>query len=199
MPMTDKVAAANQINDFLKTILANSGLKLKYRISVNPPLPEDAPPDASRAEIAVDLAGPDSTLLLERGNALLNALESLSAKMLRLESFEHDKLSFDSRNSKVARKSELKLAAEVAAERVRKSGQPHLFAPMNSRERRLVHLYLSQESDLRTESSGEGPRRAVVLYPKDFKGTVSAPAPSFGGGRGGRGGGGAMRGGRGRR
>jgi spoIIIJ-associated protein len=188
MPIADKVAAANRINDFLKVVLAQSGLKLKYRISVNQPA-ADAAPESNRSDISVELAGPDSPMLLERGNALLNSLESLAVKMLRLEAHEHEVINFDCRNAKAGRRQELKLAAEVAAERVRKGGQPYMFAAMNSRERRLVHLFLSQEADLRTESSGEGPRRCVVLYPKDYRGPAPSPAPSGfrRGGSGGRG------------
>ena len=40
---------------------------------------------------------------------------------------------------------------------------------MSSCERRIVHLALSADTDLRTESEGEGPRRYVVVYPKDYK------------------------------
>jgi spoIIIJ-associated protein len=36
---------------------------------------------------------------------------------------------------------------------------------MSSRERRILHLALRDERDLRTESSGEGLRRSVILYP----------------------------------
>ena len=32
----------------------------------------------------------------------------------------------------------------------------------------LIHLFLANEADLRTESSGEGPRRCVVVYPKNY-------------------------------
>ena len=53
----------------------------------------------------------------------------------------------------------------AAVERVRLSGRPHPFPPMNSRERRMLHMLLS-ESGLPTASSGEGPGRFVVLYPK---------------------------------
>ena len=38
---------------------------------------------------------------------------------------------------------------------------------MNSRERRMLHLFL-RDSGLRTASSGEGPRRFVVLYPEGY-------------------------------
>ena len=40
---------------------------------------------------------------------------------------------------KALRAEELLMAAETAAEKVRKSGVPYAFPPMNSRERRLLH------------------------------------------------------------
>jgi len=41
MSIPDKIAAANKINDLLKGLVSNSGLRLKYRITVDPPLQED--------------------------------------------------------------------------------------------------------------------------------------------------------------
>ena len=64
---------------------------------------------------------------------------------------------------------ELRQAASVAAEKVRKTGAPYHFNPMSSRERRIVHLALRSETDLFTESEGEGMRRCLVVYPKDQK------------------------------
>jgi spoIIIJ-associated protein len=55
---------------------------------------------------------------------------------------------------------------------------PYAFAPMSSRERRIVHLALRDLEDLRTESAGEALQRYVVVYPKDYKGKPPAPAPS---------------------
>jgi spoIIIJ-associated protein len=72
---------------------------------------------------------------------------------------------------------ELRSAADVAAEKVRKTGTPYHFNPMSSRERRIVHLALRNESDLHTESEGEGPQRRLVVYPKDYKGAPGKPAP----------------------
>jgi spoIIIJ-associated protein len=46
---------------------------------------------------------------------------------------------------------------------------PYSFAPMSSRERRLVHLAFRDHESLITQSEGEGGRRYVVLYPKDYK------------------------------
>jgi len=46
---------------------------------------------------------------------------------------------------------------------------------MSSRERRIVHLALREQTDLRTESSGIGPERSVAVYPKDYKGAAPRP------------------------
>ena len=161
----DNIQSANQLNAFLGGIVKHGGFKLKYRIMVNPPVADDR--DWERPEILVEFAGPDSSLLLERGGELLRSLELLAIEMLRLPGNEHEKISFDCMGHRKARLEELRMTARVAAEKVRKSGAPYQFAPMSSRERRILHLALRDENDLRTESAGEGLRRSVVLYPKE--------------------------------
>jgi len=170
----NKIESANQLNTFLGGMVRYAGLKLKYRITVDPPLSENR--DWERPEILVEFAGPDSSLLLERGAELLRSMELLAMEMLRLPGNEHEKISFDCMNHRAARLEELRLAARVAAEKVRHTGVPYEFAPMSSRERRIVHLALRDERDLHTESTGEGLRRSVVLYPKDYK---AAPQPEL--------------------
>jgi spoIIIJ-associated protein len=174
MPIPDKIAAAKKIDEFLRGVVTNGGLHLKYRITVDPPLPEER--DWERPEILVDLAGPDSTLLLERSGELLRAIELLAIEMLRLPGNEHEKVSFDCRNQRKLRLEELRMAASVAAERVRKTNMPYEFAPMSSRERRIVHLALRDQADLHTESQGEGSRRCLVVYPSNYRAAVNKPA-----------------------
>jgi spoIIIJ-associated protein len=96
--------------------------------------------------------------------------------MLRLPGNEHEKVRFDCMNSRALRLEELRLSANVAAEKVRKSGIPYEFAPMSSRERRIVHLALRDYEDLRTESQGEGGRRCLVVYPKNYKPAIKPAA-----------------------
>src|ERR1700721_1200862 len=117
----DKLAAANQINEFLKSVVTDGGLHLKYRIVVDPPpLSEWEKP-----EIFVDFSGPDSALLLDRGGELLRALELLSLEILRLSSGEHEKISFDCQNQRSLRLEELRMLATVAAEKGRQAGAPY--------------------------------------------------------------------------
>ena len=175
MSIPDKVAAAKKINTFLQAVVNHGGLHLKYRIVVDPPLPENR--DSEKPEILVDFSGPDSSMLLDRGGELLRALELLALEMLRLPSGEHEKVCFDCQNRRSMRILELRAAATVAAEKVRKTGSPYDFSPMSSRERRIVHLALRDEADLHTESEDEGAHRRLVVYPKDYKGSAGKPSP----------------------
>jgi spoIIIJ-associated protein len=176
MPIPDKIAAAKKISELLNAVIANGDFHLRYKITVDPPLTSDR--EWEHPEILVELSGADSPLVLENGGELLRAFEHVSLEMLRLAPDEHERVSFDCQNFRSARLQELRLAADVAAERVRKSGMPYAFAPMSSRERRIVHLALRDFTDLRTESAGEAALRHVVLYPKDYKGKPPAPPVS---------------------
>ncbi len=184
MPIEDYRAAANTISEFLKLLTVQGGLRLKYRITAGEGA---ADPDRLEArEIYVEIGGADAPLVTQRNGELLRALEHIAAKMVRLEPEEHDRISFDSGNFKAIRAREIKMAADAAAERVRRSGAPYSFAPMSSRERRMLHLAFRQFDDLETESSGEGLRRFVVVYRKGDKHLApAAAAPSFQRGRGG--------------
>ena len=57
MPITDKVAAAKQIGEFLQNVISNGGFKLKYRITVDPPIAQNR--EWEHPEILVEFAGPD--------------------------------------------------------------------------------------------------------------------------------------------
>ncbi len=164
MPIEDHAAAANKIAAFLQILTKTGGLRVKYRITAGAGA---ADPDGLEArEIYVEIAGPDAPLLTERGGELLRALEHVAAKIIRLEPEEHDKVSFDAHQFKALRARELKLTADTAAESVRRTRQPYSFAPMSSRERRMLHLALTAYDDIETASSGEGLGRFVVAYPK---------------------------------
>jgi spoIIIJ-associated protein len=95
-------------------------------------------------------------------------------EMLRMPSEDHSKLSFDANDYRLLRIEELRLSALTAAEKVKRTGQPFRFNPMNSRERRVIHLALRSETEVRSESQGFGPTRQVIVYPA---GMASLPDP----------------------
>jgi spoIIIJ-associated protein len=172
MPIENLQQAAQQIANFLNSVIKLGGLKLKYRVSASP-APADS--DSAGAQIVnVELTGPDAPLLTQRNGELLRALEHIAIQILRLDLREHDLVSFDALNFKALRQQEIQLSAETAAEKVRQSGTPYSFPPTNSRERRMLHLAFKAIEDVETQSLGEGQERYLVVYPK---GRTDLPAP----------------------
>jgi|SRR5579871_2503772 len=171
MPITDKIAAAKRISEYLNAVFLAGDFRLRYKITVDPQV---ADREWERPEILVELSGSDTPLVLENGGELLRAFEHVALEMLRLAPDEHEKISFDCQNFRASRLQELRLAADVAAQRVRETGIPYAFAAMSSRERRILHLAMRDLDDLRTESAGEAAERHVVVYPKDYKGKPPA-------------------------
>jgi spoIIIJ-associated protein len=164
MPIADLQEAAQKIAGFLASLNKLGGMRLKYRITAG-----DGARDPEGLEarlIYVELGGPDVQLLTQHNGELLRALETVAAQMLRLDQREHDLISFDAGNFKALRAQELRMAAEVAADKVRKTGQPYAFPPQNSRERRLLHMAFRDLPGVETASSGEGPGRFLVVYPE---------------------------------
>jgi spoIIIJ-associated protein len=179
--MSSPEPGLKKIEDFLQTLKKSGGLDLKFDIlACNGQVQPDAANPAGETpsvpeKISVEFTGPDTPLLTARNGELLLAIEHIAAKLLRFDHEDHDRISFDAENFKVLRQQELRLAAEAAVEKVLRTGQPHAFNPMSSRERRLLHLALA-DSGLPTASSGLGPRRYVVLYPAGHKPTENAPS-----------------------
>jgi spoIIIJ-associated protein len=181
--MTNTILEKQKIEAFLKILQTTGGLDFNFEISAcngqvqtesSAPSRPPADPASPTPHLCVELSGPDTPLLLHRNAELLHAIEHLAAKVIRLEPEQHDQIYFDAANFKVQRERELRLGADTAIESVRATGRPYAFPPMNSRERRLLHLLLS-ESGLPTASSGDIPRRFVVLYPLDYQ-PNAAPA-----------------------
>lgn len=162
----NRTAAAESLQNFLQEIVRTAKLDLKVSVSA---LPAGTSADAGGAEVFADLSGRDRELLLERGAELLHAIEHLALRALRLEPPWQDKLLLDSGGYRALRIEELKMTAQIAAERVRSSRQPFKLSPMSARERRILHLALQEIPGVRTESVGMGEQRQVVIHPSDAK------------------------------
>jgi len=163
MPIADLQQAAQKIAGFLGNLNSLGGLRLKYRITAGDGAKD---PEGLEARVMyVELAGPDVPLVTQHNGELLRALETIAAQILRLDQRENDLVSFDAGNFKALRAQELRLQAEVAADKVIRSGIPYAFPPTNSRERRLLHMAFRDIVGVETASSGEGQDRFLAVYP----------------------------------
>lgn len=164
-PHLDRDAVVAGLHRFLKLLLEGARLDVRYEIrSLDP-----GQDQVEHPEVLVVFSGRDQELLLERNAELLQALEYLAVRCLRIDPKTYDRVRFDSGDYRALRLEELKLSARVAAERVLASRQPFRFNPMSSRERRVVHVALKDTPGVRTASEGAGDRRQVVVYPAETK------------------------------
>lgn len=164
-PEIEKITA--QLQELLTPLLKLAGLHLKFQIrpgaeiAAGPESPDVAP------DVTVDFTGEDTDLLLQHGGELLEALEEIALRALRLPVEERGRIVFDSHDYKMLRVEELRLVAGAAAEKALQSGAPFALNPMNSRDRRIIHLALKDRPDVRTESRGSGSFRNVIVFPAE--------------------------------
>lgn len=163
-------AIGPQIENFLGPIVRMAGFDLNWEIEQG----QHLHPDFEDPEVVVKFSGPDVDLLLANKAELMLALELLTMEALRMPSEDHSRLCFDANDYRVLRIQELRLSAATAAEKVKQTRRPFHFNPMNSRERRIIHLSLRNETDVRSESTGTGPIRQVVIVPAEMQ-TVPEP------------------------
>jgi len=64
------------------------------------------------------------------------------------------------------KKNNLIQMAERLAKKAKRTGKPASIGQMNAHDRRIVHLALKNDSDVRTQSMGEGFYRKLVIFPK---------------------------------
>jgi len=168
-------SVAPKIDQFLKPLLRQAGFQVNYDAAEG----ESVNPDFENPEVVVRFSGQDVDLLLANKAELLLALEYITMEALRMPSEDHSRISFDAQDYRALRIEELRMSAAAAAEKVKRTGVPFRFNPMNSRERRVIHLALRNETELRSESSGHGGFRQVVIYPAGMASLPELPPPAY--------------------
>lgn len=114
----------------------------------------------------LNLSGNDVSILLSENGELLDAFETVLFQSFGRNLDREHRFICDADGFRQTRKSELQAMARYAAQNVRKSGRPFTFGVLNSTERRVIHLTLQSEGDLKTESVGIGRDRRLQVSQK---------------------------------
>ena len=108
-----------------------------------------------------ELYASEDELVQSQTGELLEALQHLVNQIFGRSLSRGARLVCDVHGFRATREAELQAMANLAANRVRKTGIAFTFEPMNSNERRIIHLTLAEVEDLYTESIGEGAERKL--------------------------------------
>jgi spoIIIJ-associated protein len=137
---------------------------------------------SDRENITAQIQGEYVNEIVEQNGKVLDSLQYLLRKISGKKYNEKVIISLDAGNFRAARNEELKqLGLELAAE-VKKSGKTGSIPSLNPSERRVVHLALQDDKDVRSRSVGEGLFKKVLIYRPGAKGR-KGPARKKKGGR----------------
>ena len=116
--------------------------------------------------LLLNVYGGDVADLIGRRGENLRSLQFVLGLMLNKQLRRHTRVNVDADGYRARREELLTGMAERFAARVRSTGQPMQLEAMPPNERRIVHMALSEDPDVTTESVGEGDARRVVIKPR---------------------------------
>ncbi len=152
----DEDADSGGVERFLRKVTAAMRLELECQVSEH------------ERVILANLSGGDRPVLLSNTAAVLNSIEYLANKAFRTGKDEEiAAIVLDSDNYRQQREAELKLLAQIAADKVLAQSRPLSLQPMTPKERRIVHLALATIQGVRSQSDGEGDHRSITIYPAE--------------------------------
>ncbi|GIX07208.1 MAG: DNA-binding protein [Candidatus Poribacteria bacterium] len=139
----------------LQTILDKMGVSARVRR-------EDR-----EGEIHLNIETEELAIVIGRHGKTLDALQYLVNSIVNRSALIQRRIVVNAGDYREKREDMLVEMAHQAARKVRATGRDVVLEPMSARDRRVIHLALRDDEDVRTFSRGEGSFRAVVVAPKD--------------------------------
>jgi spoIIIJ-associated protein len=151
-------AAKAALEEILKRMGLNAQVELRSDVQ------EDA--ESDMPTIALDVSGADLGILIGRRGETLAALQYILRLIVAHEQKARVPLTVDVEGYKQRRYGSLRELALRLAQKAVSTRQSMTLEPMPADERRIVHLALSVNPDVVTQSVGEGELRKVVIMPR---------------------------------
>ena len=144
--------------------------------------PSEVSVSSDKEYVTAQIKGEYVNEIVEQNGKILDSLQYLLRKIVGKKYSEKAIISLDAGDFRAVRTEELKqLALELAVE-VKKSGKTGSIPSLNPSERRVVHLALQDDKDVRSRSVGEGLFKKVLIYRPGSKGR-KGPAQKRKGGK----------------
>jgi len=147
----------------LGTLLDLMGISASIVQSAEFPIIEGMESDQS---IALNIEGEDLGILIGRRGQTLASLQYIVRLIVGNQTSVRPPLTVDVEGYKRRQCETLQKLAWRIAEQVKVSGESVALEPMTAFDRRIIHLVLADDTDVSTESVGEGEARRVVILPK---------------------------------
>ncbi|MBP8646304.1 MAG: protein jag [Syntrophobacteraceae bacterium] len=159
-------------------VVAERAKEILVEVLKHVDLPTVVESEAQEDHVCLNIISNGSGILIGKRGKTLNALQYLVGRIVQREMGENISVIVDTENYRSKREGSLTELAQQLSEKVKKSRRPLTTGPMNAQDRRVIHLALKEDEDVRTKSKGEGNLRRVIIYPvKRGKKSPDAAAP----------------------
>lgn len=144
--------AAAKAKAFLQEVLKNMGIDVVIEKMIK------------SDKVLLHLHGKNLGILIGKHGQTLDALQYLTNLTTNQGETTRHFIMLDVENYRHRREETLKQLAIRLANRVKKNGDRVVLEPMNGYERKIIHVTLQNDPQVRTESEGQDPYRHVVIY-----------------------------------
>lgn len=125
-------------------------------------------------QINLIIEGEDAGLLIGKQGQTLEALQYLVTKILSKQTKKKPRVVIDIESYRERHKQSLVELAMKHGAKAKRIGKPVTLNPMNAHDRRIVHLALQQDKEIKTKSRGEGLYKKIIIYPVKKKRNMEA-------------------------
>jgi spoIIIJ-associated protein len=122
-------------------------------------------------ELRAVVEGEDLGLLIGKHGTTIDALQHLAMRVALRGERDPRRIVVDAAGYRARRENALQREADRAVADALRYGRPVELEPMRALERKVVHTYLAERTDIETHSEGDEPDRRLVVSPL-------RPAPS---------------------
>ena len=140
-----------KVIDFVQRVLHAMGLELEITV-------EELPDNAR-----LNIAGTGADVLLHGKGETLDALQVIVNTVFRRDARGDRHYVIDALGFRKDKDAELRQMARVLMEKAKTSGTPEEIGPLNPYARRLVHLVVSEDPSMSSESIGDAFLKTIVI------------------------------------
>lgn len=145
--------------EFLESVLKVMGVDAKLESRV----------DRSENTVHIELSGENMGFVIGRRGETLDALQYLTTIVTNKKEDSRWRVTLDTENYREKRTASLIALANKTANQAVKTGKSIALEPMSPQERRIIHSALQDNKAVSTFSTGQEPRRKIVIAPQGYK------------------------------
>jgi spoIIIJ-associated protein len=143
-----------RVTTFIHDVLGAMGLQLSAE--------QEETPD----HVRINLSGEGAEVLLRRKGEVLDALQVIVNTAFRRDARGDRHYVIDALGYRRGKDAELRQMAKFLIDKVKLNGLPQEIGPLNPYARRIVHLAVSEDDAVTSESVGDAFLKTVVISPK---------------------------------